>query len=56
MMMCCCCYCFVKVDDCIYIFEGWMIVFLNIDEVICIICELDELKVVLMSVFGFSEW
>ncbi|MEX3606280.1 MAG: DNA topoisomerase IV subunit A [Burkholderia sp.] len=44
-----------KVDDRIYILEGRMIVFLNIDEVIRIIRESDEPKAALMSAFGLTE-
>lgn len=40
---------------CLYILEGLLIVFLNIDEVIEIICMYDKLKLELMVWFGLSD-
>lgn len=55
-IVCCCLnYWLEKVLKCLYIFEGLLVVFFNIDEVIEIICIEDELKLVLMLCFGISE-
>lgn len=55
MVICCLNYWLDKILDCLYIIEGLIIVFLSINEVIEIICNEDEFKVMLMVCFGLSE-
>lgn len=55
VVVCWVCICLVKVEDCLEVLVGYFIVYVDLDEVICIICFEDKLKEILMEIFKLIE-